>query len=104
MEAEVAGVGAWEGKEEARGHDSGLGTTAPARGGRSSSGGGGVRGEDEEAEGKRRGGGESMGRRSPESGPKGTGRGAPPLATELTSRWRRVDEEAGEEVLARWRA
>ena len=37
-------------------------------------------------------------------GPKGTGRGAPPLATELTRRRRRVDEEAGEEVLARWRA
>ena len=37
-------------------------------------------------------------------GPKGTGRGAPPLATELTRRRHRVDEEAGEEVLARWRA
>nr|XP_020197646.1 uncharacterized PE-PGRS family protein PE_PGRS20-like [Aegilops tauschii subsp. strangulata] len=42
-------------------------------------------------------GGESTGRRSPESGPKGTDRGAPPLSTELMRRWRRVDEEAGEE-------
>ena len=31
-------------------------------------------------------------------------RGAPPLATELTRRWCWVDEEAGEEVLAWWRA
>ena len=54
MEAEVAGVGAWGGEEEARGHGNGLGTTAPARGGRSSSYGGGVQGEGEEAEGRRR--------------------------------------------------
>ena len=49
-------------------------------------------------------GGESTGRRSLESGPKGTDQGAPPLTAELTRRWSRVDEEARKEVLARWRA